>query len=140
MRRRAGRLGWRVGGLAVSLLATLTAGTSLACPLVPADGQRLDDAELELAWAVEGGRAIATGTHFSIIVRTCTPGAELLRVDASMPAHRHGMNYRPSITPLGEGRWRADGLMFHMSGAWELRMDLRQDGRLHRLRQPITLP
>ncbi|MGH8691986.1 MAG: cytochrome c peroxidase, partial [Burkholderiales bacterium] len=24
------------------------------------------------------------------------------------------MNYAPEVTPLGPGRWRAEGLMFHM--------------------------
>ena len=42
-----------------------------------------------------------------------------LRVDATMPEHRHGMNYRPSVRQVSPGRWRAEGLMFHMPGRWE---------------------
>jgi len=36
-----------------------------------------------------------------------------------MPEHRHGMNYRPEVKPLAPGRWRAEGLLFHMPGKWE---------------------
>jgi hypothetical protein len=56
-----------------------------------------------------------------------------------MPEHRHGMNYRPSVKPLGDGRWRVEGLMFHMPGRWELQLDVRADGRSERLLDTITL-
>ena len=36
-----------------------------------------------------------------------------------MPEHRHGMNYKPEVKRLAPGRWRAEGLMFHMPGKWE---------------------
>jgi cytochrome c peroxidase len=48
------------------------------------------------------------------------PAPKTLKVDAHMPAHRHGMNYAPKVTALGPGRWRAEGLLFHMPGRWEL--------------------
>jgi hypothetical protein len=41
------------------------------------------------------------------------------KVDAWMPAHRHGMNYRPSVTPVAAGSYRAEGLLLHMPGRWE---------------------
>jgi hypothetical protein len=41
-----------------------------------------------------------------------------------MPEHRHGMNYKPGIRPVGAGRFRAEGLMFHMPGRWEFVFDL----------------
>jgi hypothetical protein len=46
------------------------------------------------------------------------------RIDAWMPAHRHGMNYRPSVAATAPGRFRADGLLFHMPGRWEFRVDV----------------
>jgi hypothetical protein len=42
-----------------------------------------------------------------------------------MPAHRHGMNYRPTVAARGGGRYRAEGLLLHMPGAWEFRFDVR---------------
>lgn len=48
------------------------------------------------------------------------PQDVLVAVDAGMPGHGHGMTVRPATTPIEAGRWRADGLLFHMPGAWEL--------------------
>lgn len=107
-----------------------------ACPLVEPS---LKHGGVQAAWKVDGA-PIAVGRHFAIEVRLCPAGAALTRVDATMPEHRHGMNYRPSLKPLGDGRWRAEGLMFHMPGAWELRLDVQAAGRTEPLRDTITLP
>jgi cytochrome c peroxidase len=48
-----------------------------------------------------------------------------LKLDALMPEHKHGMNYAPAVKRLGPGRWRAEGLMFHMPGKWQLVFELR---------------
>ena len=48
---------------------------------------------------------IVVSRHFALDVVVCPkPGAAAprsLAVDATMPAHRHGMNYRPTITAAG---------------------------------------
>jgi hypothetical protein len=49
------------------------------------------------------------------------------------------MNYRPSLKALGEGRWRADGLMFHMAGRWELIFDVEAGARRERLVDSVVL-
>ena len=68
-------------------------------------------------------------------------GGELaqLEVDAHMPAHRHGMNYLPSVTTSSAGRHRAEGLMFHMPGRWEFVFVLRAGGAVERLTHAVTL-
>src|SRR5262249_57168482 len=67
---------------------------------------------------------IAVGTHFSIDFAVCPQGdaekPRTVRVDAQMPEHRHGMNYRPVVVASGLGTYRADGFMFHMPGRWDL--------------------
>ena len=50
------------------------------------------------------------------------------------------MNYRPSIKAMGAGLWQVEGLMFHMPGAWELRLDVQAGGRTETLRDAVTLP
>ena len=45
---------------------------------------------------------------------------ERVEVAAVMPAHRHGMNYEPSVTEIGDGRFAVSGMVFHMPGAWRL--------------------
>ena len=127
----------RVGaGLAAALAATATA--SAACPMPPAGASLLADGPVQAAWQAEAG-AIAVGRPFVLIVLLCPADAQLLRVDASMPEHRHGMNYRSSLKPLGSGRWRVEGLLWHMSGRWELRLDVQSQGLEHRLRQSVLL-
>jgi hypothetical protein len=75
---------------------------------------------------------LRVGEHFALELAVC-PAPELLRVDAWMPEHRHGMNYRPSVTAQGGGRYRAEGLMLHMPGRWEFVFELRAAGKTERL-------
>lgn len=124
----------------VSLLSLLAALPAAACPPAPADGRTITGEGVTAAWRVADAPAIEVARHFALLVRVCPAEAQLVAVDATMPAHRHGMNYRPSLHPLGDGRWRVEGLLFHMSGAWELRLDLRAAGRTQVLRQAIELP
>ncbi len=110
-------------------LGLLAAGHSLACGEgLGAGAQRIDSAQFQLAYQPTPA-PIPVGRHFAIDFVLCpregaAPPAEV-RVDASMPEHKHGMNYRPSVTPQGAGRYRAEGLMFHMPGRWELVFELR---------------
>ena len=121
-------------------MALFSVPAALACPPTPADGTPLAGNGVQLAWRTVDGQPIGVSQPFSLQVRLCPAGAELRAVDATMPAHRHGMNYRPSVQALGDGLWRADGLLFHMRGGWELRWDVWLDGRMHTLRQAVDLP
>jgi hypothetical protein len=71
---------------------------------------------------------IVVGTHFSLDFAVCPRGdaekPSAVRVDAQMPEHRHGMNYRPVIVARGSGEYRADGFMFHMPGRWDILFDV----------------
>jgi len=49
------------------------------------------------------------------------------------------MNYKPSVVALGAGRYRADGLMFHMGGRWEFVFEVRSGGATERLRHSVQL-
>ena len=71
---------------------------------------------------------LPVGREFALDIVLCpAPGQPMptaLVVDADMPAHRHGMNYRASITVLGNGQFRADGMLLHMAGRWRFIFDL----------------
>lgn len=41
-------------------------------------------------------------------------------VDAQMPQHGHGMNTTPVVTPVGDGSFTVDGMLFHMQGYWQI--------------------
>jgi hypothetical protein len=52
-----------------------------------------------------------------------------LTVDAAMPQHGHGMNRVPRVSRLEPGHFLVEGMYFHMTGKWELYLDI-TDGAL----------
>ncbi|MEC7947632.1 MAG: FixH family protein [Myxococcota bacterium] len=45
---------------------------------------------------------------------------------ADMPDHGHGMNQTPALTG-SDGAFRAEGMLFHMTGRWRLLVDVTGD-------------
>lgn len=79
---------------------------------------------------------IEVGEPFALLLNVCTRSGnagELVAVDAQMPEHKHAMNYHPSIVANGNGRFRAEGLVFHMAGHWEISIDVRAGEEIERL-------
>lgn len=65
--------------------------------------------------------------QFAVEVAVCGPDGPFagpLKADADMPVHRHGMNYRPAVLQTAPGRYRAEGFLLHMPGAWRFKFDL----------------
>ena len=121
-------------------MALLSAASAHAtCPAPPADAAVMAEGPVQAIWQAEPS-PITVGRPFALWVTLCPADAVLRRVDATRPEHRHGMNYRPSLKSLGEGRWRVEGLLWHMSGRWELTLDLQVQSQDHRLRQSVSLP
>ncbi len=129
--------------IATALLALAVSAPALStpawadCPLDLGRGTGLVvfSSHYLLAFRAEPLR-IEVGEPFSLLVNACTRSdkpAELVAVDAQMPEHRHGMNYRPTIVSLGNGRYRVDGMVFHMPGRWELNLDVRDGEESERL-------
>jgi len=116
------------------------AGAADGCMLA-GDGRRAQNAASTQTIVYRFAPAeLKTDRHFSLLIETCplSAAAELL-VEATMPAHRHGMNYKPTVTREGPGRWRADGLLLHMPGEWQFRFDIREDGRTERLTDTLVV-
>jgi hypothetical protein len=86
---------------------------------------------------------VAVGQHFSVQFAVCPKRQgvvpEAVTVDAQMPEHRHGMNYKPSISKTGPSRYQAAGLMFHMPGRWDLEFEVRSSGVSEKLTRSIVL-
>ncbi len=80
----------------------------------------------------------AVSRHFGLRGVLCGP-ARLLRVDADMPAHRHGMNYRPTLQWQEAGRFTAQGLMLHMPGRWRIRFEVETQGRRQWLNHTVEV-
>jgi hypothetical protein len=70
--------------------------------------------------------------HFSMQFRTCRGEQSLkldgFKVDAYMPKHGHGMNYRADIEVQRDGLVEATGMLFHMPGQWQIKVNLSYDG------------
>ena len=103
---------------------------------------RLATPEAEIAYRWEPEQ-LRVGQFFAAEVIACrAPGPGVVGevvVDAQMPAHGHGMNYRPTATRVAPGRFRVTGLMLHMAGRWRLTFDLVQGDRRTRLSRDVDL-
>ena len=132
--RRCWRV-WAAGGLG-GWCALAAAALACATPAAWACGESLPVASRLLAAADSGAAKgwqlalapqpapLAVGRMVALDVVLCPPAGQTLprtlAVDAWMPAHRHGMNYSATVRALGDGRYRAEGLMLHMPGHWQL--------------------
>ena len=122
-----------------------TASAAAACtPELPAGGgkaQTIESKKYTVAFRTQPEK-IEIGKHFTVELAVCAnAGAaapESVSVDATMPEHHHGMNYRTTVTGSG-GQYRAQGLMFHMPGRWEYVFEVRAKGATERLTSSTTL-
>jgi hypothetical protein len=141
-RRRA------LAGLAVAVSLAMVSLPTIAGAAPPCEAPRgfAPQKRLESPDAVVLYRtippAIEVGQHFAVEAVVCPAprdGAPGLRVDARMPEHRHGMNYRPRVVKKGDGLYVAEGLLFHMPGLWQLMFDVERGGQTERLMTDIDL-
>jgi len=73
--------------------------------------------------------------HAWVLTVRTSSGDPVTRAEISvlggMPMHDHGMPTRPRVTEyLGEGRYRLEGMRFHMSGRWEVSVTVKADGKV----------
>ena len=98
--------------------------------------RRLESQRLVLVYRTRP-QPVRVGERFSVEASLCPRPAgatvERLAIDATMPEHRHGMNYAPVLRAEGPHGWVADGMLFHMPGRWQISFDVRLAGRSERL-------
>jgi hypothetical protein len=87
--------------------------------------------------------SIAVNQPFDVTVAVTPkagPATDLdVVVDARMPAHFHGMNRVAKISRGPGNSWKAEGLLFHMPGHWELYIDVSQGGATERAQMDVNL-
>jgi len=80
----------------------------------------------------------ALAQHFSLQFRVCRNDTNLtverFKLDAVMPAHQHGMNYRARVKPLADGLIETSGLLFHMPGHWQVVVDFEYQGKMQQFK------
>lgn len=117
--------------------AALFAGHALACgEALRGERRTIESSRYAIAYVTEPA-AILVGRHFVVDFVVCprgdAPAPQSVRVDANMPEHRHGMNYRAAVVRLPTGAYRAEGMLFHMPGRWDLTFDIVTGNRTERL-------
>lgn len=126
--------------LAIAMLAVLP-GAARACADL-AGAMKVESDRYLLVYRTNPGK-LPVGQHFTMDLAVCAkggqPAPELVRVDAHMPEHRHGMNYRTTVKPGEGGRYLAEGFMFHMPGRWEFIFEVRGGGKTDRVTRSVTL-
>jgi hypothetical protein len=131
---------------ALSALLALTAlapAAALACEphLKGAGVERIEGKRYVLAWRAVP--PIHVSEFFTLEVALCSregqPRVATLRVDAQMPEHQHGMNYRASVRPQGPDRFVVEGLLLHMPGRWEFSFDVNAGADRESLRTSVQV-
>jgi hypothetical protein len=130
---------------AALLLGLALAPPASACePAMNGEGvRRISGKDYVLAWRPEPA-PLRVSEFFALEVAVCSNAANAaapaeLRVDAVMPEHKHGMNYRPTVAASGAGRFRAEGLLLHMPGIWEFSFDVRGSAGNEVVRERVSL-
>jgi hypothetical protein len=118
---------------ASALFALLLAAGACEAPHTGTTGQQLRGERYALVLQPPAA-TWRSGAFFTLDVAICAlsgPTSPLrLEVDARMPEHGHGMNYRPAIEALGPAQFRARGLLLHMAGRWRFEFTVvAADGR-----------
>ena len=130
-------------GFTIACLSGMLPGLVHACSATLEGGKTVDSPRYRIVYRTDPTR-IAVGKPFAVDLVVCSVESagmvDELRVDAHMPEHRHGMNYKASVKPQGSaGHYRAEGLMFHMPGKWEFLFDVRDARGVERLKQDYPL-
>jgi hypothetical protein len=128
--------------LLVTLLAAALPAAACKPELPGGNFSTTEGRRYAAAWRTQPA-AVEIGRHFTVEIALCArEGAtapEALRVDAHMPEHRHGMNYKTRVSSVGAGRYSAEGLMFHMPGRWEYIFEVRAGEHTERLTSSVVL-
>ena len=120
---------------ALCALGALASVSAAACELPP--GVRVESERMAISyWTVPA--KIAVGQPFVLELAACAKGgaavSERIKLDAHMPEHRHGMNYRTKVASKGAGRFHSEGWLFHMPGRWEFLFDIGSERLTHSVR------
>ena len=131
--------------LALAVAIVATAATALAaCPVAPeaakAGVTRVAAPKAIVLFQPRPG-PIKVGALFSLDLSVCATEGEVraIAVDATMPEHKHGMNYKPVIKPAGTGAFTATGLMFHMPGRWQFAFEVDTTSGRERILHNVTV-
>ncbi len=103
-----------------------------------------EDGRYRVTWWRTPPRPMEPNSYFDLYVevddlKTDEPPYNF-RFDATMPAHRHGMNVIPHADRPKMNTWVLHDLYLHMPGQWVLTFDVTDQNRvLHRASETVVL-
>ena len=120
-----------------ALAAAALPGAVIACEVtLEPDTLHAEDQAYELALETIPA-PIAVSKPFAVKLQICrkegTAYTGRVDVDAVMPAHRHGMNYKPALETGSDGVITGSGFVFHMPGRWQFQVRLSEGDQISRL-------
>ena len=62
-----------------------------------------------------------------------------LAMDATMPAHKHGMNYQPSMEKIDDNHYSVNNILFHMPGIWRFEVTAYGKDKTHRYTYEVNV-
>jgi hypothetical protein len=134
----------RLSTLCMFTLITLLLASGCAQRPGIKDSTTTEDGRFRVTWWQTPPRPIEANSYFELFVEVedLTDDEEPydLRFDATMPAHRHGMNMVASPTRFTRDSWIVRDLLLHMPGEWVMTFDVTdQNGVLHRASETVIL-
>ena len=87
-------------------------------------------------------KSIPLNAPFDANVTVCSdqePVPTRITLDATMPAHKHGMNYEPKTERKDSHRYEVKNLLFHMPGIWRLEITAYENSKPHRFTHDVTI-
>lgn len=79
---------------------------------------------------------------FDAIVTVCSQSERAptrLTVDATMPAHGHGMNYGLNAVRVDGRTYEVKNFLLHMPGVWRLEVTVYENNKPHRFTHDVNL-
>ncbi|MEP3014673.1 MAG: hypothetical protein ABJO54_10505 [Hyphomicrobiales bacterium] len=85
---------------------------------------------------------VSLNTPFDLMVAVCSQSEHLpshLTIDATMPAHKHGMNYEPKTEYAENRQYRSKNLLFHMPGIWRIEVTAFHNSKPYRFTLDVDI-
>ena len=131
-----------IRALLLAFPLAIASAANIACSTKPEGARTVESPRHTLAYRTTPAK-LAVGKPFTVDLVVCPKDSQAsiisIEVDARMPEHRHGMNYKATVKPQADGRYRAEGLMFHMPGRWEFMFDIRDAHGVEHLTHDTTI-
>lgn len=114
--------------------AVLAGFLGLALPVFAEDAtQTSDGGSFMVSWSSAVEPIAINRMHEWVLHLETTAGEPLegaaIEIGGGMPAHDHGLPTSPRVTEeLGSGDYRVEGMRFHMSGYWEVTLEISAGG------------